>query len=519
MKGSKLIRRLRNLAVVSGVGYGGFKSCDDQTQRNISGVAYSIRNATYASVIVSVNVADYIYGLKGIEYNTDAYHEKRSIINRRVAKRILWLSEKNRGIYLKAGQYLGNLDRIMPREYIEVLKVLQDSGPSIPFDEISVVLKHDLHDKQLEIASIDENAIAAASLAQVHAGYLKDGTKVAIKLQFPFLQWQTHYDLIVLAKIASFASYMLRWYQYKNMDLLRIFNTFKGTIIAELDFTKEVDNAEKTRALFGEDDTLHVPEIYPELSSRRVITMEFIEGIKINDIESFDKLKWDKLKIADMLVDAFAKMIFMAGHIHCDAHPGNILVRKNPHNPEKLQIVLLDHGLYQEISDEFRLLFCELWKSIITFDYGKLKELGDSLGLGEYYRYLPLLLTYRPINSKKPLGAPLTAEDRKLLRKTDEINFEKVNELIQRMPPEIMFIMRASNLIAIHNAGLGGNTRGRLKKFSDYCFKALAEDSHLGTVAYLYEKSRFYIRLWLFENFLGVFKRLFTFHLPKGYDH
>lgn len=121
-----------------------YSTSSEQRKKDIEGIGKSIINSSRASKILAVSIYDYLYELGKIEYNTEEYHRKRSEIHYRVANRILELSKKNRGIYLKLGQYLGNLEKVVPKEFTEVLCVLQDSAPVLPFEEIKIVIEEDL---------------------------------------------------------------------------------------------------------------------------------------------------------------------------------------------------------------------------------------------------------------------------------------------------------------------------------------------------------------------------------------
>ena len=125
-------------------------------------------------------------------------------------------------------------------------------------------------------------------------------------------------------------------------------------MVKELDFREEVVNAERTRSNFKGYTWLHIPENKMQYSNKRVIVMEYIEGAKINDILKLEEMFGDPKLASQILIDVFAKMIFQFGHIHCDAHPGNILVRRHPLHPSLPQVVLLDHGFYCDITPAFR---------------------------------------------------------------------------------------------------------------------------------------------------------------------
>lgn len=433
-----------------------------------------------------------MYGLKGLNTSQEEYYNQRSIIHARCAQRILKLSLKNRGIYLKAGQYLGNLDRIMPKEYTDILSVLQDSAPPLSYEQIKIVLDTDLGPECIQqFVEFDQNAIAAASLAQVHRARLSTGEEVAVKIQYPFLQRQTITDFRVLRHITHICNKLLRWYEFADLDLLILWKTFKDMCLQEIDFMFEKRNSEHTAQLFIGDETVHIPKMYGQLCCSRVLTMEFIRGVKINDLE---KLKeFDKTEISKILINTFAKMIFEDGHVHCDPHPGNILIRKSEGKP---QLVLLDHGFYRTMPYDFRISYCQLWKALVTFDYKTVERISHSLGLGEYYRYLPLILTYRTVSSRGPLGASLTDAEKRALHTSNEISFEKVTTLLQLLPPDLMFIIRTSNLIGIHNQRLGGSSRDRFLTFTDHAIRAVSSNR----LVYWWNKLIFWFKIIFWER-------------------
>jgi aarF domain-containing kinase len=381
----------------------------------------------------------------------------------------------------------------MPKEYTEVLKVLQDSAPPLTFEEISVVLNSDLPEFYKEVERIDPNAIAAASLAQVHKAWLKSGEEVAVKIQYPFLEAQTVGDFKVIKQLTKACNYLLRMYDYHDIDLLKLWATFSEMCIKETDFLFEMENAETTREHFKGDPKVSIPEFNKTLCCKRVLTMEFIKGTKITDIDALKAEGFCYHELTELIVKTFAKMIFETGHVHCDPHPGNILVRRG--SDGQTQLILLDHGFYREMTLEFRLIFCDMWRALVKFDYPRVKELSDQLGIGEYYRYLPLVLTYRTIDSNKPLGQLLTKQEKYSLHAANEITFEKISRLLQLLPPEIMFIIRTSNLVAMHSLKLSGSLRRRFQIYTDFALWRLTG----GGVWYWWEKLKFWLSLVWFE--------------------
>eukprot|EP01017_Pseudomicrothorax_dubius_P035189 TRINITY_DN4896_c0_g2_i4.p1 TRINITY_DN4896_c0_g2~~TRINITY_DN4896_c0_g2_i4.p1 ORF type:complete len:243 (-),score=27.66 TRINITY_DN4896_c0_g2_i4:135-863(-) len=242
--------------------------------------------------------------------------------------------------------------------------------------------------------------------------------------------------------------------------------------------------------------------------------MEFVQGFKVDDREGIERYGLSSVEVAKTLIDIFGKMLFIDGHVHCDAHPGNILIRRLPQDEKRAQIVLLDHGFYRSLSDEFRKRFCEMWVSLVTFDNRRLKRVCAELGIGDQYKFLPLVFLNRTRASRKKLGDSLTYQEWRSLHEDDVLSFERINGLLQSLPPDMMYVIRASNLVASHNLTLGGKTRDRLLTYTDMALKAL----YPNRLKRAWAKFMFYIRVFLFERANGLFQRMFpSFTLTETY--
>ena len=471
---------------------------------DLKGNLYSVRNFGNAFVTFTTIGVDYSYNLRNLDYGTDEYYDRRREIHTRCAKRILSLSTRNKGIYLKFGQYIGNLERIAPKEYTDVLKVLQDSGPQVDFSAVDTVFRADFGKPIKEVfQQFDEKAIAAASLAQVHKAVYK-GNEVAVKIQFPTLRTQFDNDMALMGVLVRGADKVLQLYKYKDMNLEKIFKTFRASLKEELDFEIEKKNGEKTKKIFENWDDVFIPDYFTEVCGSRVLTMDFVNGVRINQKDLIEKQGFNTKDVANILIKAFSRMIFQFGHVHCDAHPGNILVRPNPKNPKRPQLVLLDHGFYRQYDEKFMKNYCLLWRSIVLQDYDTMKKISDDFGIGEYYKYLPLVLLWRSKNTKK-LGELITEEDRRKMQKQDLVSFEIINYIMQKIPEHMIFIIRASNLIAIHNTTLGGTMRNRFLIFTESCYRKL----YPGWFSFNFQMMLFRVRLFIMERFLSVYRWMY----------
>lgn len=139
--------------------------------------------------------------------------------------------------------------------------------------------------------------------------------------------------------------------------------------------------------IFAGDDRICIPKIHDSLTTKRVLVMDFIDDAhKISEVDEIKAIFPETFEeIPKILITSFAKMIFENGHIHCDPHPGNILVRRRPSNPKLPQLVLLDHGFYCDLNDEFLEQWNNLWACMVTMDYAGLRLISNEMGIGEYY--------------------------------------------------------------------------------------------------------------------------------------
>lgn len=301
--------------------------------------------------------------------------------------------------------------------------------------------------------------------------YKKTSQPVAVKVQFPTLQLQTKYDMIVTKTTVKVINFVASNMGNESINFLQLFQNFRDSRIKELDFTLEHKNGNDTKKNFEGYDRLYVPE-YLSDPQKRVLIMEFIDDAhKINQVDEilarFGKDPTQEY-VCRSLIHIFAKMIFTHGVVHVDGHPGNILVREHPQHPGRPQVVLLDHGHYIRVDDEFRQKFCKLWYAMVTFNRSKIKKISYEFGVNEYYRYLPLIFTYRTIDSKKPLGESFRRDEKQLLKATNDLNLDNIGFLLQKLPWDLILIFKACHFVTMHNKKFGVKSRERFLHFTDH---------------------------------------------------
>jgi len=262
--------------------------------------------------------------------------------------------------FVKLGQILSTRPDLLPPAYIAELSRLQDAVPPAPWDEIRQVLSEELGQPPEQVfATIDPQPLAAASLAQVHAATLPGGEEVVVKVQRPHIRATIAVDLEILSYLAKRAQ-ATRWGQI--YDFVEITDDFASTLQGELDYRREGRNADRFRASFAHEPYLYVPHVYWELGSGRVLVLERIRGIKIDDIAALDAAGYDRHRVALHSARIIIKEVLEDGFFHADPHPGNFVVM-----PGEV-IGAMDFGMVGYLSRNDRLNLIRLYTVAIQLD-------------------------------------------------------------------------------------------------------------------------------------------------------
>lgn len=261
----------------------------------------------------------------------------KSLMELSIYERIRMAIEELGSTFVKLGQLLSTRNDILPDEMIVELKKLRDE---VPAEEINISEKLE-EELGIEIDDVflelNETPIAAASLAQVYRGKLVDGsTEIILKVKRSGVQEMIESDLLIIKDIAS----TLEKYDVavQNIGLTYIVSAFERSILSELSFMQELNNIERFRCNFKDDESTHVPVTYPDLSNNNILCMEYIDGIKISDKESLKKNGLEGEAVAKTVVDLYMKQVFDFGFFHSDPHAGNVFVLTNG------KVVFIDFG-------------------------------------------------------------------------------------------------------------------------------------------------------------------------------
>lgn len=427
-------------------------------ERPASSVIAAVR-FTRALATASVVMADYrLLFARHSEYKSDYYREQRSLVHRRSANRLLALARTQGAVYVKIGQHVASMNHAVPREYSQRLKLLEDRAAFRPYGQIRRAVEKELGKNVEEVfEELEKVPVAAASLAQVHRGVLKGGEPVAVKVQYPGLEALVESDL----KSIQVLSWLLSWV-FPYFDMGWIVQQFRKNLEKELDFEMEAESAAKTGAFFKNDNRVFVPKVFDEVSTKRLLVMEYVDGFRVDDVEAMRSLAIDPHIVANTVVEAFAKMIFLDGHVHMDPHPGNIMVKPVDGG---FEVFLLDHGLYRQLSDEFRRSYCKLWKGFVLRRGKAVEEACEELGAPGFANVFSIFLLNRSWRRARKLGTDIrvkmSQEEMKQLRNDLREGGLKsqadVTTFVEGIPDDLLLVFKMNSLVRNVNKALGAS--------------------------------------------------------------
>ncbi|MFS8885271.1 ABC1 kinase family protein [Synechococcus sp. H70.2] len=286
-------------------------------------------------------------------------------------------------VYVKLGQLLSTRPDLLPREYIEALSTLQSNVPPVPWKAVEILLRQQLQ-KPLEqvFSSLDTEAVAAGSIAQVHRARLLSGEAVALKIQRPGLEAIVERDTKLIRSIAELVAQT----EFGRLtDVVALANEFCRALQAELDFTQEARHTEQLRqrlqaSRWFDPAQLVVPRVYWSLTTPKVLTLEWIEGKPLLEADRSDA---DPQQIARLLTRAFFQQICLDGYFHADPHPGNLFYLGSG------RVALLDCGMIGRLDPRTQQIVLELILAIVSLDAQRCAELTLELALPESPRGSP----------------------------------------------------------------------------------------------------------------------------------
>src|SRR5437764_1630310 len=247
-------------------------------------------------------------------------------------------------LMIKLGQFLSSRADLLPERALDVLSSLQDEVPPAPFTHVVSLIETELGKPVDQVFSLlERKCTAAASLGQVHKAILAStGEEVAVKVQRPNIDQLVRMDLSTLKFVIWVINRLVDTSEF--IDLMGFYREFKRTVYEEIDYVTEAANARRFKDMFKDDPTIYIPSVYDDYTSRRLLVLEWINGIKINDYAALEAAGISRLEVARRTVRAYFYQFFQEGFFHADPHPGNIFIQKGSASTRPI-IASVDFGM------------------------------------------------------------------------------------------------------------------------------------------------------------------------------
>lgn len=276
--------------------------------------------------------------------------------------------------FIKLGQVLSTRADLLPPEYLQELSRLQTEVAAVPVAAIKEMMEQELGQETSQLfAEFEDKPLASASIGQVHRARLRDGQRVVVKVQRPGVEELVRLDLEII-------QFLARQLQKRTdigtlLDLEGLVDEFAATLRAELDYIQEGRNAERFRRIFAGEKNVYIPQVFWDFTTRRVLVMEEIQGIKVDDMEALERAGMDKKELARTSSRLFMHLVFNEGFFHADLHPGNLLILPGG------VIGLLDFGMVGHLDEETRDLLLQLLLSFLRRETEEAVEILLQLGV------------------------------------------------------------------------------------------------------------------------------------------
>ena len=353
----------------------------------------------------------------------------------RQRRRARWLAGEFLALgsaFIKLGQLLSARPDVLPADVVEEFARLQDRVPSFPFPVVEELLSQELGERCAEIIDLEVEPLGSASLAQVHRASLRSGRQVVFKVQRPGLEQRFRLDLEVLQQVAAAVQRHPRW--GLGRDWLGIAKECRRVLLRELDFRLEAEHAARFRQQFLDDPGIRVPAVVWELSSRRVLCLDYVPGIKITDRAALIEAGLSPSAVAEKGAASYLQQLVRFGFFHADPHPGNLAVAPDG------ALIYYDFGMMGQISERLRSRIGRMVRQAAVRDaaglVGELQQAGviaAGIDPGPVRRLVRLMLN-------EALTPPFTAD---VLGKLSGDLYDLVYGQPFRLPPELIFVMRA----------------------------------------------------------------------------
>ncbi|TMC62558.1 MAG: AarF/ABC1/UbiB kinase family protein [Chloroflexota bacterium] len=330
-------------------------------------------------------------------------------------------------LMIKLGQFLSSRADLLPEQALAALSSLQDEVPPAPFSHVVSVLETELGKPVEQVFSVlERKCTAAASLGQVHKAVLAStGEEVAVKVQRPNIDQLVSMDLSTLKFVIWVINRFVDTSEF--IDLMAVYREFKRTVYEEIDYVTETANAKRFKEMFKDDPSIYIPRVYEDYTTRRVLVLEWIDGIKINDYAAIEAAGVSRLEVAKRTVRAYFYQFFNEGFFHADPHPGNIFVLPEGKADKKVTvsegpvIAFVDFGMVGSLTKNMKKSLKELFLSFVSRDsralvraLGKLGFIGEGANMAAMERGVSLMMEQyygMSLGEARDMDIPEVAQD------------------------------------------------------------------------------------------------------------